>query len=59
MQTSGGEPALHKDALAVIEMAKSKGFRYVMLNSNGKRLAEDEAFVRELAKFRERDFDET
>ena len=52
LQISGGEPTLHKDVLAVIEMAKNKGFKYVMLNTNGKRLAEDEAFVRELAKFR-------
>ena len=52
LQISGGEPTLHHDVLAVIEMAKNKGFKYVMLNTNGIRLAEDEVFVRELAKFR-------
>ena len=52
IQISGGEPTLHKDVLAVIMMAKAKGFKYVMLNTNGIKLAEDEEFVRELAKFR-------
>ena len=52
LQISGGEPTLHKDVLAIIDMAKCKGFKYVMLNTNGIRLAEDEAFVRELSKFR-------
>lgn len=52
LQISGGEPTLHPDILAVIEMAKGKGFKYVMLNTNGIRIAEDEDFVRELTKFR-------
>jgi len=52
IQISGGEPTLHKDVIAIIEMAKNKGFKYVMLNTNGVKLAEDESFVREIAKFR-------
>ncbi|MCL2632428.1 MAG: radical SAM protein [Coriobacteriia bacterium] len=52
IQISGGEPTLHKDILTIIQMAKDKGFKYVMLNTNGIRLAEDEGFVRELARFR-------
>jgi uncharacterized radical SAM superfamily Fe-S cluster-containing enzyme len=52
IQISGGEPTLHKDVLAIIAMAKDKGFKYVMLNTNGIRLAEDEAFVSDLANFR-------
>ena len=52
LQISGGEPTLHKDVIKIIEMAKNKGFRYVMLNTNGTRIAEDENFARELSKFR-------
>ncbi|MCL1793870.1 MAG: radical SAM protein [Oscillospiraceae bacterium] len=52
LQISGGEPTLHKDVLPIIEMAKNKGFKYVMLNTNGIKIAEDEEFVCELAKFR-------
>ncbi|MCL2816446.1 MAG: radical SAM protein [Oscillospiraceae bacterium] len=52
LQISGGEPALHKDAVEIIKMAKNKGFKYVMLNTNGTRIAEDEDFVRELSDFR-------
>lgn len=52
LQISGGEPTLHPDILRVIEMAKSKGVGYVMLNTNGIRIATDEGFARELAAFR-------
>jgi len=52
LQISGGEPTLHKDIIKIIEMARNKNFKYVMLNTNGLRIAEDEDFVRELAKFR-------
>ncbi len=52
LQISGGEPALHKDVLNIIELAKSKGVKYVMLNTNGLRIAQDEDFVRSLAQFR-------
>ena len=52
LQISGGEPTLRGDVLDIIEMAKSKGFKYVMLNTNGIRLADDEAFVSELGRFR-------
>lgn len=52
LQISGGEPTLHKDILTIIQMAVSKNFKYIMLNTNGIRIAEDEEFVKELAKFR-------
>jgi uncharacterized radical SAM superfamily Fe-S cluster-containing enzyme len=52
LQISGGEPTLHADILEIIQMAKDKGIKYVMLNTNGIRLAEDEAFVRALAGFK-------
>lgn len=52
LQISGGEPTLHKDILEIIKMAKEKEFKYVMLNTNGIRIAEDEEFVKELSKFK-------
>ncbi|MEI7718700.1 MAG: radical SAM protein, partial [archaeon] len=44
LQISGGEPTTHPDILKIIELAKSKNFRYVMLNTNGLRIAKDEKF---------------
>ncbi|NTW72041.1 MAG: radical SAM protein [Eubacteriaceae bacterium] len=52
LQISGGEPTLHPDILDIIRMAKEKGFKYVMLNTNGIRIAEEEAFVRALSTFK-------
>jgi uncharacterized radical SAM superfamily Fe-S cluster-containing enzyme len=51
LQISGGEPTLHPEIINIIKMAKEKKFKYVMLNTNGIRIAEDEEFVRELQQF--------
>ena len=51
LQISGGEPTLHPDIIEFITMARYKGFKYVMLNTNGVRLSRDEEFVRELSQF--------
>lgn len=50
LQISGGEPTLHKDVIEIIKLAREK-FQYVMLNTNGIRIAEDEDFVKELSQF--------
>lgn len=52
LQISGGEPTLHPDILEIIQMAKKKGIQYVMLNTNGIRIAEEEAFAEALGNFR-------
>lgn len=52
LQISGGEPTTHPDILEIIAQARQRHFRYVMLNTNGLRIADDPAFVRELARFR-------
>lgn len=49
LQISGGEPSEHAGVLDILRLAKTKQFKYVMLNTNGLRIAEDEAFARELA----------
>ncbi|HEY5586255.1 MAG TPA: radical SAM protein [Ruminiclostridium sp.] len=51
LQISGGEPTLHPDIINIIKLAKAKMFKYVMLNTNGLRIAEDEEFVSELQQF--------
>jgi uncharacterized radical SAM superfamily Fe-S cluster-containing enzyme len=49
VQISGGEPTIHPDLLEILEAARVRDIRYVMLNTNGLRLAEEPDFVRELA----------
>ncbi len=51
LQISGGEPTLHSKILDIIRLAKSKKIKQIMLNTNGKRIAEDIDFVRELSEF--------
>lgn len=48
LQISGGEPTTHPQIMEILKLAKLKNFKYVMLNTNGVRIAEDEAFVSEL-----------
>jgi uncharacterized radical SAM superfamily Fe-S cluster-containing enzyme len=48
-QISGGEPTLHPEIEAILRLAKKKRFKYVMLNTNGLRLARDPAFAEFLA----------
>lgn len=52
LQISGGEPTLHPDMFKIIEMAKEKGFKYVMLNTNGLKIAEDENYAQKLAEYK-------
>ena len=50
LQFSGGEPTLRDDLPALIAYARARGCRYTQLNTNGVRLAEDEAYVQALAE---------
>lgn len=49
VQLSGGEPTLRGDLPELVAAAKELGCKYVQLNSNGIRLAEDEGLVKKLA----------
>jgi uncharacterized radical SAM superfamily Fe-S cluster-containing enzyme len=49
LQFSGGEPTLHPRILEFIALANQKGIRYVMLNTNGIRIARDDRFLEGLA----------
>jgi len=50
LQFSGGEPTLHPQILDFIALAQQKGITYVMLNTNGIRIARDDRFLEGLAK---------
>lgn len=51
LQLSGGEPTLHPQILDIVNYARSAKLAYVMLNTNGLRIATDEPFVKELARW--------
>lgn len=48
IQLSGGEPTVRDDLTDIISMARSKGFEYVQINTNGRRIAEEDNYAREL-----------
>ncbi|TAK21406.1 MAG: radical SAM protein [Chloroflexota bacterium] len=52
VQFSGGEPTIHRLIIPMIKAARARGIRHVMLNTNGKRIANDDAFLAELAEVR-------
>jgi hypothetical protein len=49
VQFSGGEPSIHPDIIPMLRAAKKRNIRHVMLNTNGKRIAADDAFLADLA----------
>ena len=50
VQFSGGEPTLHPRLIDFVELAKSKGIEYVMVNTNGIKIASDDKLLAELAR---------
>src|SRR5690349_17523776 len=52
VQFSGGEPSIHPEIVKMMRAAKARDIRYVMLNTNGKRIADDDAFLADLADIR-------
>jgi 7,8-dihydro-6-hydroxymethylpterin dimethyltransferase len=51
VQISGGEPTLHPELFAVLDAAKARPIQHLMLNTNGRRIARDPAFVERLASY--------
>ena len=49
VQISGGEPTIHPEFFAVIERAKLRPIRHLMVNTNGIRLAHEPDFAQRLA----------
>ena len=52
VQFSGGEPTIHPDIVPMIRAAQARHIRAVMLNTNGRRIANDDAFLAQLAEVR-------
>jgi uncharacterized radical SAM superfamily Fe-S cluster-containing enzyme len=52
VQLSGGEPTMHPDFFAIVEMAKARPIRHLMVNTNGVRIAQEEDFVKRLADYK-------
>jgi uncharacterized radical SAM superfamily Fe-S cluster-containing enzyme len=51
VQISGGEPTLHPDFFAILDLAKTKPIRHLMVNTNGIRIAQDPGFAERLAGY--------
>ena len=51
VQISGGEPTVHPQFFEILDIAKTKPIRHLMVNTNGIRIAKDEAFVERLASY--------
>lgn len=50
LQISGGEPTTHPEIERILSLALAGGFRHVMLNTNGLRLAADEGLADALGR---------
>lgn len=51
VQISGGEPTIHPDFFEILERAKKRPFRYLMVNTNGIKIASDEEFTKKLSTY--------
>ncbi len=52
LQFSGGEPTIHPEIVPMMRMAMDRGIRHIMINTNGRRIANDDKFLVELADIR-------
>ena len=50
VQISGGEPTLHPQFFEILEAARARPIKHLMVNTNGLRIAEDREFVRRLGE---------
>lgn len=51
VQISGGEPTVHPEFFKILDIAKSKHIRHLMLNTNGIRIGKDKLFAEKLAAY--------
>jgi uncharacterized radical SAM superfamily Fe-S cluster-containing enzyme len=51
VQISGGEPTIHPDFFDVLDLAKARPIKHLMLNTNGLRIAADAEFTRRLKEY--------
>ena len=48
IQLSGGEPTVREDLPDIIKMGREKGFDYIQINTNGRRLALEKGYAKKL-----------
>jgi hypothetical protein len=51
VQISGGEPTIHPEFFEILDAAKQRPIKHLMVNTNGIRIATDEAFAKRLATY--------
>ncbi len=51
VQISGGEPTVHPQFFEILDAAKARPIRHLMVNTNGIRIARDAAFAERLASY--------
>jgi uncharacterized radical SAM superfamily Fe-S cluster-containing enzyme len=51
VQLSGGEPTLHPEFFAVLDAAKRRPIKHLMVNTNGLRIAHEDGFAERLATY--------
>ena len=51
VQLSGGEPTVHPEFFKILDLAKTKPIKHLMVNTNGIRIAKDIHFVEKLATY--------
>jgi uncharacterized radical SAM superfamily Fe-S cluster-containing enzyme len=51
VQISGGEPTIHPDFFAILDAAKRRPIRHLMLNTNGLRIANEDGFAQRLVDY--------
>lgn len=51
IQISGGEPTIHPQFFEILDIAKTKPFKHILLNTNGIRISEEPGFAEKLATY--------
>jgi uncharacterized radical SAM superfamily Fe-S cluster-containing enzyme len=51
VQISGGEPTLHPELFEILDAARERPIRHLMLNTNGIRIANEKGFAEKLARY--------
>jgi uncharacterized radical SAM superfamily Fe-S cluster-containing enzyme len=51
VQISGGEPTIHPEFFAILDAAKARPIKHLMVNTNGIKIANDAEFTRRLAGY--------
>ncbi len=51
VQLSGGEPTIHPEFFQILDIAKSKPIKHLMINTNGIKIAKDQSFCDRLSQY--------